>query len=77
MAVVFLAHVLPLLADAIAEAEDVEARFSLLLPLSVANSDSFSDTSEPPLSLSRISDEANFLDALGDAGGGRRLQTCT
>jgi len=46
-------------------------------PLSPASSESLSDTSEPPLSLSLISVEANFLDALGDAGGGRRLHTWT
>ena len=69
----FFTQVLPLLA----EAEDNATRFSLLFALSPESSESFSDKSDPPLSLSRISDDANFRDALGEAGGGRRLQTCT
>ena len=47
----------------------------LLLLFSPASSESLSEMSEPPLSLSRISDEANLRDARGDAGGGRRLHT--
>ena len=68
----FFAQVLPLAAANAA----VTGRLSPLLPHpSLASNDNFS--SDPPLSLSRISDVLNLRDALGDAGGGRRLQTCT
>lgn len=60
--------------DSVIEEDGPPVRLSLV---SLASKDDLSDMSEPPLSLSRSSDEANLRDALGDAGGGRRLQTCT
>lgn len=66
----FFAQVFPLDAT-----EEQPTRLSLVLPPSLANSEDLSEMSEPPLSLSRSSEEANLREALGDAGGGRRLQT--
>lgn len=71
----FLAQILPFAAADVADWAEVTGRLSLLPPPSPASSDSLS--SDPPLSLSRISDALNLREALGDAGGGRRLQTCT
>jgi hypothetical protein len=68
----FLAHVFPL--DTAAD-EVQPLALSLLPPSSLVNNEDLSDMSDPPLSLSRSSDDVNLREALGDAGGGRRLQT--
>lgn len=68
----FLAHVFPL--DT-ADDEVQPLALSLLPPSSLVNNEDLSDMSDPPLSLSRSSDDVNLREALGDAGGGRRLQT--
>ena len=60
----FFAQVFPLDAT-----EEQPTRLSLVLPPSLANSEDLSEMSEPPLSLSRSSEEANLREALGDAGG--------
>lgn len=70
----FLAHVFPL--DTAAD-EVQPLALSLLPPSSLVNNEDLSEMSDPPLSLSRSSDDVNLREALGDAGGGRRLQTWT
>ena len=69
------AHVLP---RVVAVAVATTRCFSAPLSVGAADdpsSESLSETSEPQLSLSLISDEANLREALGEAGGGRRLHT--
>jgi hypothetical protein len=65
----FLAQVFPL-----DTADEEQPRLSLFPP-SLVNNEDLSEMSDPPLSLSRSSEEVNLREALGDAGGGRRLQT--